>query len=168
MATEGRTEVYRYPVGVVLAAVALAIFLQAYVPRWLPAITLLDLPLLVVIYFGLSRRDPSTGLLLGLVVGLIQDALSTHAFGQYGMAKTLVGFAASSVGIRLETEQPAARLLLAFLFYFVHHLIFRGVQWLLLAQPGSWVSLVLLEGALVNALLAVLVFHLLDRFRRPA
>lgn len=168
MATEARSEVYRFSPGVFVAAAALAILLQAYLPGRLPAIRLLDLPLLIVVYFGLSRRNPSAGLWLGLLVGLVQDALSTHHIGQYGMAKTLVGFAASSVGMRLDTEQPTTRLLLVFIFYLFHQMVFGGVQWLLLARPGSWFSLTLLEAALVNALLAVLVFHLLDRFRRSA
>lgn len=168
MATEARTEVYRFSLGVSVTAGALALFLQAYLPLYVPGIGLLDLPLLVVIYFGLSRRNPSTGLMLGLMVGLVQDALSSHHIGQYGMAKTLIGFGASSVGIRLDTEQPTTRLLLVFLFYFLHQLIFGAVQWLLLARPAAWLSLTVLEAALVNALLAVLVFPVLDRFRRPA
>ncbi|MBI4463047.1 MAG: rod shape-determining protein MreD [Acidobacteria bacterium] len=167
MLREARTEVHRFSPGVLLATVVLAIFLQAYLPVHLPPVGLLDLPLLVVIYFGLTRRNPSTGLLLGLAIGITQDALSSHPVGQYGMAKTLIGFAASSVSIRIDTDQPASRLLLVFLLYFLHQLIFGGVEWLLLARPAAWLSLHTLEAALVNALLAVLVFHLLDRFRRP-
>lgn len=168
MLREARTELYRFSPGIFLTTVGLAIFLQAYLPLHLGYVSRLDLPLLAVVYFALSRRNPSTGLLLGLVVGLTQDALSSHPIGQYGMAKTLIGFAASSVGIRLDTEQPAARLLLVFLFYLLHQLIFGGVEWLLLDRPAAWPSLRMLEAALVSALLAVLVFPLLDRFRRPA
>ncbi|MFQ5926998.1 MAG: rod shape-determining protein MreD [Terriglobia bacterium] len=166
MTTAARTEIYRFSLWVFIAASVLAILLQVYLPLHLPALALLDLPLLVVIYFSLNRRNPSTGLLHGLLVGLAQDALSNHSIGQYGMAKTLVGFAASSVGIRVDVDQPTARLLLVFIFYFLHQLLFRGVEWLLLARPVAWLSLTTLEAALVNALLAVLVFHLLDRFRR--
>ena len=168
MARDTRTELYRFSPFVFLAVVFSAFFLQAYVPFYVPAASLLDLPLLVVIYFALSRRNPSTGLTLGLVVGVAQDALTHHPIGQYGMAKTLVGFAASWVAIRLETEQPVARLLLVFGFFLLHHVIFGGVEWLLLGQPAALLNLQMLEAALVTALLGVLVFRLLDRFRRPA
>ncbi|MFQ5817985.1 MAG: rod shape-determining protein MreD [Terriglobia bacterium] len=169
MAPEARTEVYRFSLRVFIAVSVLAFFLQVYLPLYLPrARDLLDLPLLVVIYFSFSRRNPSTGLLLGLLVGVAQDALSHEPIGQYGIAKTLVGFIASSVGIRLETEQPTARLLLVFGFYFLHQLIVDGVEALLLAQPVAWLRLTTLEAALVNALLAVLVFPLVDRLRQTA
>lgn len=168
MAPETRTEVHRFPLGAFIGTTVVALLLQAYLPVHLPAIAALDLPLWVVIYFGLTRRNPTTGLLLGLLVGLSQDTLSSHHIGQYGMAKTLTGFAASSVGIRIETEQPAARLLLVFLFYFFHQMIFGGVEWLLLGRPAGLFSLAVLQGALVNSLLAVLAFYALDRFRRPA
>jgi len=78
-----------------------------------------DLPLLVTIYFGLSRRNPSTGLLLGMVIGLLQDSLSgptVPGWGLYGIAKTIIGYLASSIGARLDTEHPAARFALTFAF----------------------------------------------------
>jgi len=166
---ERRPEVYRFHPAVLVIAVGLAIFLQAALPLYLPfhgLLSLLELPLLVVIYFGFSRRNPSTGLLLGLTVGLLQDALSYTPLGLYGMAKTLVGYAASSLSSRVDTDRAQPRLLLLFGFYFFHQFVYALEQRLLLAQPGEFVSLPVLEGALVNALLGVLAFHFLDRFRR--
>jgi rod shape-determining protein MreD len=129
-------------------------------------LSLLELPLLVVVYFALSRRNPSTGLLLGLVVGLLQDALSYTPIGLYGMAKTLMGYVASSLSSRIDTDRAQPRLLLLFGFYYLHQVVYALEQRLLLNQPADFISLPVLEGALVNALLGVLVFHLLDRFRR--
>lgn len=164
-----RTEVYRFRPLVVAGAVVTGILLQASLPLYLPfqpLFTLLDLPLLIVVYFGISRRNPSTGLLLGLTVGLVQDLLSYHPVGLFGMAKTLVGFAASSLSGRIDTDLPHARLLLLFLFFHFHQFVYAGVRRLLLDQAADFLSLTVLEGALVNALLGVLVFLLLDRFRQ--
>ena len=61
----------------------------------------------MTIYFALSRRNPSGGLLLGMVIGLAQDSLSHTPIGLYGIAKTLVGFVASSLGSRIDVEHPA-------------------------------------------------------------
>lgn len=169
-ATETRTEVYRFHPAVIPAAVALAIFLQATLPlylRYQALFSLFDFALLVVIYFGFSRRNPSTGLLLGLVVGVVQDALTYgNQIGLFGMAKTLVGFAASSLSSRFDTDPPHARLLLVFLFYHFHHAVFALIQRLLLGQSAAFFSLPVLEGALVNSLAGVLVFAVLDRFRQ--
>ena len=82
----------------------------------------LDLPLLITIYFGLSRRNPSTGLLLGTTIGLLQDSLSgpTVPLGLYGIAMTVVGYLASSIGARLDTEHPVARFALMAGFFVLH------------------------------------------------
>lgn len=162
-------DVYRFHPLVLVAAVLLALFLQSALPLYLPfprLLSLFELPFLVVVYFGFSRRNPSTGLLLGLGVGLLQDALSQSPIGLYGMAKTLVGFVASSLSARLDTDPPHARLLLVFAFYHFHQFVYALEQRLLLGQAGEVLSLTVLEAALVNALLAVVAFHALDRFRR--
>lgn len=168
MTYEPRTEVYRFPLAGLIGSVVLAILLQAYLAKHLVSVALLDLPLLVVIYFGLTRRNPSSTLLLGLLVGVFQDALSPNLIGQYGMAKSVIGFATASVSVRLDVERPPARLLLVFFFYFLHQFAYVGIEQLLLGRSGTFFGLNMLEAALVNALLGVLVFHVLDRFRQPA
>lgn len=165
-AYETRTEIYRFHFAVVFSSVLFSVLFQVFLRRYLEFVSLLDLPLLVVIYFGFSRRNPSTGLLLGMVVGVLQDALGGQPIGLFGMAKTLVGFLASSLSSRVDTDHAPARLLLVFVFYAVHHVIYTGSQRWLLGEPAALVSLRSLEAALVNSLLAVLVFLLLDRFRR--
>src|SRR5574341_367410 len=149
---EARLEVYRFHPLVLATAVVAAIFLQASLPLYLPLVPflpLLDLPLLLVIYFGFSRRNPATGLLLGLAMGILQDALSYQPIGLYGMAKTLVGYGASSLTSRIDTEPRSARLLLVFGFYFLHQCAYALIQRLLLDQPADFLSLPALEGALV-------------------
>ncbi|MEE8199663.1 MAG: rod shape-determining protein MreD [Candidatus Acidoferrales bacterium] len=161
-----RTEIYRFHALVVSLAVLAAILLQVFLPLYPAFLSLLDLPLLVVIYFGISRRNPSSGLLLGLVVGVLQDLLSENYVGLYGMAKTVVGFAASSLGARVDTDRPAPRLLLVFLFVHFHQFLYASGERLLPGSAADYVSLQVLEAALVNALVGVVVFHLLDRFRK--
>src|SRR5437899_4954920 len=108
---ESHIEVYKFRTGAIPIATLLALVIQAWLPLHFTRAALLDLPLLVVIYLGLSRRNPSTGLLLGTAVGLMQDSLSgpTVPLGLFGIAKTVIGYLASSLGARLDTEHPAAR-----------------------------------------------------------
>jgi rod shape-determining protein MreD len=167
---ESHIEVHKFRSGAIFLASALALVFQAFMPVYFQKITILDLPLLVTIYFGLSRRNPSTGLLLGMVIGLLQDSLSgpTVPLGLYGIAKTIIGYLASSIGARLDTEHPAARFALTILFFGLHQGIMVLTRRLLLAQPEVWFTTRLGIAALVNAIIAVLLFALLDRLRKPS
>jgi rod shape-determining protein MreD len=167
---ETHIEVHKFYPGAVVLAAAAALVFQTTVPVYFPRLSILDLPLLVTIYFGLSRRNPSTGLLLGMVIGLVQDALSgpTVPLGFYGIAKTVVGYLASSIGGRLDTEHPAARFSLIFLFFVAQQGILVLIRRLLLAQPEPWFNLHLAVAAAVNALLGTVLFLALDRLRRSS
>jgi rod shape-determining protein MreD len=166
--TESHIEVHKFRSGAIVAAGALALMLQAFVPVYFPRFAVLDLPLLVTIYFGLSRRNPSTGLLLGMVIGLLQDSLSgpTVPLGLYGIAKTIIGYLASSIGARLDTEHPAARFALTILFFVSHQGIIALTRRMLLAEPAPWFTMRLAIAAAVNAVVAVLLSMLLDRLRK--
>jgi rod shape-determining protein MreD len=165
---ESHIEVHKFRSGAIVAATFLSLMLQAFVPVYFPKFAVLDLPLLVTIYFGLSRRNPSTGLLLGMVIGLLQDSLSgpTVPLGLYGIAKTIIGYSASSIGARLDTEHPAARFALTMMFFVVHQGIITLTRRLLLSEPEPWFTLRLAIAAAVNAVVAVVLFTLLDRLRK--
>jgi rod shape-determining protein MreD len=165
---EAHIEVHKFRGGAIAAATIIALFLQTSVPVHFPKFAILDLPLLITIYFGLSRRNPSTGLLLGMMIGLLQDSLSgpTVPIGLYGIAKTIVGYLASSIGARLDTEHPIARFALTVIFFGVHQGVVVLTRRLLLAQPEPWFNLHLAIGAAVNAVVGVFLFTLLDRLRK--
>jgi len=170
-AGETHIEVHKFFPGAILLATVLALVLQASVPVYMPKLNIIELPLLVTIYFGLSRRNPSTGLLLGTVIGLSQDALSgpTVPLGFYGIGKTMVGYLASSIGARLDTEHPAARFALIMGFFVVQQVLLALIRRLLLAgEPEPWLNVQLAIGAAVNALLGTFLFLALDRLRRSS
>src|SRR5215467_2509506 len=100
--SESHIEVHKFRTGAIVISM-LMMLIQAWLPLRFTRAALLDLPLLGVTYFGLSRRNPSTGLLLGTAVGLMQDSLSgpTVPLGFFGIAKTVIGYLASSIGARL-------------------------------------------------------------------
>jgi rod shape-determining protein MreD len=165
---ESHIEVHKFHGGAIVLATVVALFMQASVPVYFPKFSVLDLPLLLTIYFGLSRRNPSTGLLLGMTIGLAQDGLSgpTVSFGLYGIAKTIIGYLASSIGARLDTEHPLARFALTMVFFCVHQGVVLVTRRILLAQPEPLFTLRLAIGAGVNALVGVFFYMLLDRLRK--
>jgi rod shape-determining protein MreD len=161
-------EVHKFFPGAVAGVAIAALILQASFPVYIPKLDILDLPLLITVYFGLSRRNPSTGLLLGMVIGLAQDALSgpTVPLGFYGIAKTVIGYFASSIGARLDTEHPAARFSLTAGFFVLHQAILDLIRRLLMAQPEPWFNVHLAIAAGVNAVLGTFLYIALDRLRR--
>lgn len=165
---ETHIEVHHFHSGAVPFAGIGALVVQALLPVYVPSAAILDLPLLVTLYFGLSRRNPSTGLLLGTGMGLLQDSLSKTPIGLYGIAKTLVGFLASSIGGRIDTEHPVSRFALALFFFGLHQGAIVLVKRVLLAQPEAWFSVQFAIAAGVNGVVAVGLFFLLDCLRRPS
>lgn len=162
-----QVEVYRFSIPVTIGVPLLALFLQAFVPRRFPGFAVyLDLPLLVTIFFAMARRNPISGLLTGAVIGLAQDMLGHNAIGIYGIAKTIVGFLASSLGVKLDVENAGARLLLTMGFYLVHSAIYFTVAHRLvnMTQGWSWGRGIL--AGLANAFLGVVLYFLLDKLKQ--
>src|SRR5256714_15655618 len=148
---QSHIEVHKFRTGAITIATLLALVIQASFPIHFAKTAVLDLPLLVTIYFGLSRRNPSTGLLLGMVIGLLQDSLSGSnvPLGLYGIGKTIIGYLASSIGARLDTEHPAARFAPTMFFFVLHEGVIALTRRMLLAAPGPWFTLHLLMAAAV-------------------
>ena len=162
-----QVEVYRFSIPVTIGVPLLALFLQAFVPLRFPRFAAyLDLPLLVTIFFAMARRNPISGLLTGSVIGLAQDMLGHNPIGIYGIAKTIVGYGASSLGVKLDVENAGARFLVTLGFYLVHagvhFTVARGL--VNMTQSWSWGHEIL--AGLANATLGVGLFFLLDKFKQ--
>lgn len=166
--TETHIEVHKFYAGTVAGAAFLALALQGFLPKYFAQADLLELPLLVTIYFALSRRNTASGLLLGMVIGVLQDGISHTPIGLYGIAKTLVGYVASSIGSRINVEHPFSRLGLTFAFFHFHRAVVVFTRRLLLAQPEPFFSPHLLLASVVCAVTAVILFPLLDHLRKPS
>lgn len=142
-----------------------AILFQVYVPRFISYLSYLELPLLVTVYFSLARRSPVAGVFFGAGIGLAQDSLSHHPLGVFGIVKTLVGYFAGSVSQRFEVENSWVRLVLAFFFFFFHQFFYWFLTSALLAEPVGFEPLQTIVKAVLNAIVAVPLFHVLDKLR---
>lgn len=157
-------EVYRFSFPVTVGVPLAALFLQAFLPRRI--FSIFDLPLLVTIFFAMARRNPISGLLTGGAIGLAQDMLGPYPIGIYGIAKTVVGYLASSLGTKLDVENAGSRLLVTLAFYLVHQAVYftvaRGMVNLTL--HWSWGRGIL--AGLANGLVGVLLYFVLDRLKQ--
>jgi len=161
-----QVEVYRFNLPITIGVPLVALFLQAFVPRHFHFFTIFDLPLLVTIFFAMARRNPVSGLLTGGIIGVLQDSLTSLPIGVYGIAKTVVGFGASSLGVKLDVENAGARLLVTIGFYVVHEIVYFMVARGMVGLTLQWSWPHELWSALANALLGVLLFAVLDRFKK--
>jgi rod shape-determining protein MreD len=161
-----QVEVYRFSVPVTVGIPLVALFLQAVVPLRLHFCSIFELPLLVVIFFAVARRNPVTGLLTGAAIGLVQDALTHGPIGVYGIAKTVVGYGASSLGVKLDVENAGARFLVTLFFYVVHEIVYFTVARGMVGLSLQWSWGHELGSALANAAVAVGLFIFMDRFKQ--
>jgi rod shape-determining protein MreD len=159
-------EVYRFAVPIAVGVPLAALLLQSFLPLHLPVMAMFDLPLLVTIYFGVGRRNQISGLLTGGVIGLIQDSLTHQPIGLYGIAKTVVGYGASSLGVKIDVDNPGTRLLMTFGFYLLHQVIYFAVARGLAGEMLDWRWGHQLIAAVANALLGLALYMALDRMRQ--
>jgi rod shape-determining protein MreD len=158
-------EIRRYPFLAYVLVPLAALVLQAWLPRVAGRYAWFDLPLVVTVYFALSRRSPTQGTLMGAMIGLFEDALSHRAIGVNGIAKTIVGFLGASVGIRIDVENHAIRLILTFLLSLLSSAVCIFVYRVLLGLQYEWQWFTEVFIALGNSMVAVIFFPLLDRLQ---
>ena len=161
-----QVEVYRFSIPATVLIPLGAIFLQVFLPLRFHFFSIFDLPLLVTIGFATARRSPLAGLMTGGIIGILQDALTHHPIGLYGIAKTIVGFGASSLGIKLDVENAGARFLLTIFFYVVHEVVYFLIARGLVGLRMAWSWQHELVSGLANAVLGIFVFMLLDLIKQ--
>ncbi len=161
-----QVEVYRFSIPVAVGVPLAALLLQSFLPLHLPVFAIFDLPLLVTIYFGVARRNQVSGLLTGGVIGLIQDSLTHQPIGLYGIAKTVVGYGASSLGVKIDVDNPGSRVLMTFGFYLLHQVIYFAVARGLAGEVLYWRWGHQAIAAFANAVCGLLLYMALDKLRQ--
>ncbi len=156
-----------HPAILSIAALA-ALLLQTLLPLKLPVARLMDFPLLILIYFALMRRDRMFGIGLGTGLGLLQDTLTHGYIGIFGIAKAITGYLAASASTRFEQESLVTRTVLTGVFVLVHNLCLYGLQHVLLEAPPRFQPIATASAVMMNVALGLILFQVLDRFRRPA
>jgi rod shape-determining protein MreD len=167
LGVENRRElgVRHFPVLVYALTPLVALVAQALLPRLLHGYAWFDLPMVVTVYFALVRRDPIQGTLMGVGLGLFEDALTKNAIGINGIAKTVAGFLAGSVGVRIDVENHTIRLMLTFSLSLLGSLLYLFVYRVLLGMNLDWSWMVEGVKAVANSLIAAALFPVLDRLQ---
>ena len=168
LSSQRESQIARFRPWILVTAPLAAILFQVYVPLFFPFLAFLETPLLVVVYFALMRRSPVGGCVFGALVGLAQDSLSKNPLGMFGIVKTLVGYFASSIGMRMDVDNLALRILLTFFFYIFHQFLYWVMARALLAKTLAFDPQITLVMAALNAVVGVALYHFLDKLRETA
>ncbi|MFP5233178.1 MAG: rod shape-determining protein MreD [Acidobacteriota bacterium] len=157
---------YGFHPGVTVMAPVVCILLQAMLPKTLPWLLHLDLPLIATIFFAVSRRSPIAGTVTGTLIGLFQDGLTNHPFGVEGIAKGVVGYVAASLGFAVDIENVINRVALVFTLSLCQSgLLYLIAHWLLGQTSYQLLPVDEMISAVANSVVAIPVFYVLDRFR---
>ena len=94
----------------IAAVVALAVILQSSLKAVWQPLAYVDLPLVVVVYFGL-QRNALQALIIGAAVGIASDALGSGGLlGAGGFSKTLVAFVVATLATKMMLDNPLIRI----------------------------------------------------------
>ncbi len=165
LGAERESRISRFHVWVLIAIPLLAILFQLYVPLFVPFLKYLEIPLLVTIYFAMMRRSQLGGMMIGVLLGLAEDSLSNNPIGMFGICRTLVGYFAASIALKIDVDHPFIRLLVNFFFFLFDQFMLWVLELALLQLKVifDWKQALLL--GFLNAVVGVALFHFLDRLK---
>ena len=160
--------VYEFSWPAIVFIPLVAVLIQVFIPVRVRFMPIINLPFLVTIFFATARRNPISGCLTGCFIGLLQDLFAgyNHYLGMYGISLTVVGYLASSLGVKIDVENPGSRFLITFLFFGIEEGVYYGVAHGLLRQGLQWSWPHIAISALANAVIGIFVFRFLDRFKQ--
>jgi rod shape-determining protein MreD len=85
--------------------------------------------------------------------------------GMFGIVKTLVGYFAASVSQRFDVDNAMVRLVLAFFFFFFHQFFYWVLSRALMGEALDFDPQQTLVTAILNAAVAVPLYHILDKLK---
>lgn len=167
MTSREQVSVYDFSWTALILVPLVAILIQVFIPIRVRFLPIIDLPFMVTIFFAMARRNPISGCVTGCLIGLAQDLFAgpNHYLGMYGISLTVVGYLTSSLGVKIDVDNPGSRFLITYVFFIIHQGVYYGVAHGLLRQGLQWSWSHTAISALANAIIAVFVFKFLDRFK---
>ncbi len=150
------------------AAIALAALVHFVGMQFWPGFArIVDVFLVVVVLHGLGGSSLSA-LLVGLVVGLLQDTLTSGPFGLFGFADTIVGYVTARLAQRLVIQRPTGVLAVVSFASALQQAIVVGLVLVLLPSPELpspvWVAV----RAGTCGLLGLAIYVALGNWRRSS
>lgn len=148
----------------IVIAITLVLLIQTMVLDHYPWIRLVDLFLLLNIYFALNF-DQVTCMGISLSSGLLQDAFSKGIIGMNAFSKTVVVFLISGLSSRLMLKHPLVVMLLVFFSSVIDFLLIRGLHMMFGQELGRADIRMMLIASSLNSIFGLVGFQITDRLR---
>jgi rod shape-determining protein MreD len=150
-----------------IAAVFLALAVALALQTTLAGLTMsgvrtVNLVLIVVVFAALAY-GPVTGLMSGVCGGLVQDALAGGTVGLGSLSKTIVGFIVGVLGAQFIVSQPIPRFVMFAGATVLHELSYQALSAVVEVRGMRFQYSIVLTQAVVNAVLGVLAFGIVER-----
>src|SRR5919109_4405776 len=116
----------------VLVLMVLMVVLQVVLTRYIPFLSMLDLPLISVLYLTIVRESLLWTIFSGSAIGFLQDSLSLSALGMNGFTKISIGCLAYLANSILAIDRVATRFGLLFISSILGSLLFLVLKILFL------------------------------------
>jgi hypothetical protein len=144
-------------IGKISAALVAVVVVQGILSLKVKVFGYFDLPLICSVYYGFTLGNPIASVVIGSVLGLMQDSLSG----------AVIGFLAATAGTKFNVDQPITRSFALFLFSIGDGLLVSILGLMVGATTnakysgdlGGW-----LLSATFNTLLGLVLFGYHDRW----
>jgi len=148
---------FLFAVTLILQSSAISVVL----PDWF--VDGLDLPLIITIHVAMTRGKVP-GMMTGVVIGYVQDAMSGGVLGFNGVSKVIAGYMGGYLKEKFFVRSMALRTASVAGAVFIA-LLAKVFLLALFAQPSpALISTQFIWGVVGNTLFALLIHALLDRF----
>ena len=147
----------------VVILVLLLVLFQVALTRYVPWLSMLDLPLVCVLYLTIAKESLVWTVLTGTGVGFLQDSLSLGALGMNGLTKISIGFLVYLANSVFAIDRLATRGAMLLLSSVMASLYFSLLRILFLNREEAIDLRLLLVSGLLNACIGLLIFYLFDR-----
>jgi len=153
---------------IALALILLLVMFQLALTRYAPWLSMLDLPLVCVLYLTIAKESLVWTVLTGTSVGFLQDSLSLGALGMNGLTKISIGFLVYLANSVFAIDRLATRWVMLFLSSVTASLFFFLLRILFLNRDENVDVRLLLVSGVLNACIGLLIFYLFDRITQPS
>ena len=153
-------------IGMSVLTIVLVVVVQGILAYRFRVFRYFDLPLIYCVYYGFTLNRPVASVVIGSVLGLMQDSLSGVAMGTNGFSKALICFAAASTSLKFNVDQAITRTFALFLFTIADGLLVTilGLTMGTAVGAGLRLSDLALSGVF-NTLFGLIMFGFRDRYR---
>ena len=147
----------------VVILVLLLVLFQVALTRYVPWLSMLDLPLVCVLYLTIAKESLVWTVLTGTGVGFLQDRLSLGALGMNGLTKISIGFLVYLANSVFAIDRLATRGAMLLLSSVMASLYFSLLRILFLNREEAIDLRLLLVSGVLNACIGLFIFYLFDR-----